>query len=541
MNDKDFDDIGKRLHDLEADPPKDGWEHIAPVVRTPSPGGKMVWLRKHGWKPLVLLIPISSYLLFFGIPGNQQDLTSTPASNLSAIKPTPGESSPEPVKNTNSDDTAQKQPLSTDITAVPHEAAPVSPRKRSPRDADNLAASDGSTTDTALTPTVSGNSTVDIGRESEVHPKTAPATPPDAPSVDGVSRDSRGSDSGEKITSKETSTDPEKSGDASSTSTLQSTAPRHANNLAAIPAVQTVVPAAPGDDVANDGTPATAVTLRSSEGPVGTPDSVRSIQAISADKSLATDSASSSKSGIVVIESDEGKDEKKEKSWRPWRLTAAVTPQYLTRAVKPVVSDEVLVTNIEKSSLQQRIGFGFALGGGKAITDNIYLDGQISYSELHQDTYLAYATGKVDTLIAIQGPDESVRIVPIYEVANREISSKYGYGGITLSGTYYFWSTARRRFNFSAGIGAHFLLTETTREKLKGNWIPLNNESTNSTNYSFRIGAGYNINLNKGWELMINPTLTYYLRQVKSDRLPYNADQQSAGLNIMLSKTLGGN
>jgi hypothetical protein len=197
------------------------------------------------------------------------------------------------------------------------------------------------------------------------------------------------------------------------------------------------------------------------------------------------------------------------------------------------------VTGI-RSRDKHAISYSFAAGAGLSITDNFYLDAQLSYAEAQQNLFFSYATGNIDTLIAVQQPDQRVQVTPVYETSQREISSKFGYAGIRLGATQYFWSTSRRRFNISAMAGAHYLVSADVKEKRNGNWVALNNDNLNKLNYTIMISAGYNINLSGGWELMINPALTYYVRKVKNSELPYDIDQQSLGLNFMLSKTLKG-
>ena len=60
MKEQDFDEIGKRLYDLEAAPPNKGWNRIAVALNTLR---GVSWLRKNWWKPFVLIIPA---LLYFG-------------------------------------------------------------------------------------------------------------------------------------------------------------------------------------------------------------------------------------------------------------------------------------------------------------------------------------------------------------------------------------------------------------------------------------------------------------------------------------------
>ncbi len=119
------------------------------------------------------------------------------------------------------------------------------------------------------------------------------------------------------------------------------------------------------------------------------------------------------------------------------------------------------------------------------------------------------------------------------------MSNHYGYAGVRLGATYYFWKKERSRFNLTTSAGLHYLVLADIREKTAGEWVSLSNENLNRQNFSLAIGAGYNINLKQGWEIMINPVLTYFTQKVKNQELPYSFNQQLIGLNLMLSKTLG--
>src|SRR5690606_5623105 len=64
LNDKEFEEIGKRLYDLEDDPPQGGWEKIASELTGDDPETPpSMW--KNGWKFLpLLLIPALTYWLW---------------------------------------------------------------------------------------------------------------------------------------------------------------------------------------------------------------------------------------------------------------------------------------------------------------------------------------------------------------------------------------------------------------------------------------------------------------------------------------------
>lgn len=232
---------------------------------------------------------------------------------------------------------------------------------------------------------------------------------------------------------------------------------------------------------------------------------------------------------------------KEETSLGVWRINFSITPSYVARSVKPVADDEVFVTKIGNNdgTLAQRIGVGFAIGVGKAITKDLYVDAHVTFSHSKQNTFFSYSTGRVDTVLAVQQPDETIRLTPVYAEHHREMKNNYTYGGVRIATTYYFLSQPHGRYNLLVAAGVNYLLSADVQERFDGQWIDLANKNLHKFNYTFTVGAGYTLDLHEQWALMINPVLTYNIRQVKNGDLPYRLDQRPFGLNIMLSRRLG--
>lgn len=239
------------------------------------------------------------------------------------------------------------------------------------------------------------------------------------------------------------------------------------------------------------------------------------------------------------MKTEETLEEKSKLSAPSWRLNASFAPQYITKNIKPVADDEVFLTSARKNSDTENIGFTAAIGIGRSVTRNLYIDANLSYTQIKQSINLSYTTGKVDTMLAIQQADQTVVLKPVYAYTNREIANTFGYAGLRLTGTYYFWTGERSRFNFSASAGAHYLVSAQAKERINGEWVELNSDNIEKLNYNLSVGAGYSMLFNKGWELQINPTLTYFMKNVKNEELPYSFNQQSVGLQLMLLKKLG--
>lgn len=487
MKDKDFDDIGKRLYDLEADPPKNGWKKIAPAINASS--GKVVWLRKHWWKPLILLLPLSVYLLYSVKQGDS--VANHPSKAMSKEKTSESSTSvKEDTKHRDSKSSTQQPNSSvsslietTTSTGAKNESTEYNAKDRQ--------------TSISVANTALADKIVNDLSEKSIAEQVEPAA--QVNQHGGMQQTQVNVTSGEKASNDElpSSNDGTRGESNQNEISLPST-----NRSAAIIS-------SPSRDTTNA---QEAITLLQG-------------------KDIEADSAR------ITVDAD---NESSEKITGKWRITLTFAPQYVSKVVRPVASDEILMTGVDRSGNKHKVGLSFAAGAGLSVTENLYLDAQLSYAEAEQSILFSYATGNVDTLIAIQRPDQSVVITPVYETAHREISSKYGFAGVRLGATHYFWSTARRRFSLTAMAGAHRMVSADVKEKRNGNWVPLKNNDLNKNNYTVMFSAGYNINLARGWEFMISPAFTYYLRKVKNRDLPFDLDQQSWGVNFMLSKALGG-
>ena len=536
---RDFDDIGKRLYDLEADPPEKGWNKIAADIIPPPPGSSKQhnFASRHWWKGLLVIVPITIYLAW---PEVKQDEA---AGNLSSIvsEDQISEGMPGMFSRGGSTDVFVSEVDSS------NDSIPATPNRR--------------TADTANGSHNIGG--MQIGDSNEILDASLPQQ----------SKTKTGSDVSNK--SKNNSNTPGK-GIADETgktySRTQFATDAHSfDNRMTIPATNEEGYERFVATSEKDKRPLQGASVEETENAniVAIPDRTEkprdqitgdniatrvddhhaNVPANSFDiKPLHKLSESDSARGemVVVIRTQQelahsGESEHDQKDKRPstWRLTAAIAPQFSYRTVRPVGNDDVLVTNIKTGSgYPERAGFGFAVGAGKEITRNLYLDGQLTYSRTSQTIGFAYASGKIDTLLAIQGQDGNVRVIPVYQVSNREQKSTIGYGGVRMTATHYFWLKGKRRFNISAGAGLNFMASNTFEEKINGTWVSHDNHPLGKINSHLTLGAGYNLAFGNGWEIMLSPMFTRYLKKIETNQQPFQLGHRSYGLNIMLSKLL---
>ena len=485
MNDKDFQEIGRRLYDQEAEPPKDGWKKISAGIHPPKPVTKFGWLRKNFWIPLALLLPVGFY--FYSGETPLQDFKITSSRSADTIQQQAAQESPAPEipDNTAQNSLNAQAPRSprekdTRLNSEREHGNSEFPVTQPSRRSEGLALSKSSRSVQHTEPVIGSDESDDDAIEVATGKKEIAESEADNKNIDVVMR----------------------TNETVSLGLLPGVGNERNNETKSIPS------ALASANVSKD----TLITLEKKE---VLPDSLSKVTTV------------------------EAVDEKTK--YGHWRVSASFTPYYTTRSVRPIANDEVFVTDINDGDDKfiDRVGLGFALGAGKAITERLFLDAHLAFSQSQQNTFYSYSTGNVDTLLAVEQADRSIRLIPVYEETDRESKSKYTYGGIRLAATYYFLSTPRGRFNIAAAAGVNYLLSSTVKEKVDGRWITLSNDELNKVNYSLIVGAGYNITFNKGWELMINPALTYNLRQVRNNQLPYQLNQRPFGLNVMLSKTLG--
>ena len=290
MKDKDFDDIGKRLYDLDADPPKNGWRKIGAAI-TQGPAGRVIWLRKHWWKPLIILIPLGVYFTISDsnrLPKRESALTSieAPATTLNATEPTDG--------------------IPADVT--PDSVDVQTSRNRMPSIAndDDKSAAISSHTNSVITS--ANNYRTEQGTrhnndlDSKLHIEKAE---PDHPITDKVV-------AGENnLVEISVSTSPI-SNDAGITNSEGESESK---------------------DIASKSSPEYLLTETTSKNVEAFSDTLASTERIA--DSLSTKS--------------ETPETEEKNQYGKWRITASLSPQYVSKLVRPVASDEVLVTDIDRS------------------------------------------------------------------------------------------------------------------------------------------------------------------------------------------------
>jgi hypothetical protein len=559
MKDKDFDEIGKRLYDMEADPPEDGWDKLYGGLRPVQPRGKLVSFRKHWWKPFVLIIPLATYY-FISDSGNAEKMVTVSSTKTTEAARTPqvedntqeanSNSAPSGESQIKSDARAQENTEVQPTTSVLHEdPSSDKPTVAAGKNVEGRSSTLGQDNSTQVNKKASGqDNSVESSGIINGHKKTPIAEKPGEPAVSATVLEQSATEEKPVAENQKNNSIGKEAGAVIFATEAMTQTPQSKSKL-------TSSGGRPGDtpenliaeevaDVDHD-SDAETETTSINETTSTKKNSAFAGPPLAAGLSTTSANSQDSLATIAAIETDkidsaaaQTKDtEERKESLSPWRVSLGITPQYVTKTVKPLPNDEVMM--FVNSGNSEHAGLVASLGIGRAITNNFYLDLQFSLQKARQDISYSYSTtGAVDTLLAHRQADGTIIVSPVYELSTTEITTNYTYGAMRLTGTYYFLYNARGRFNLTAGAGLNSLLDAKIYENSNGEWVDVSDDYENKTNYSLSISGGYSFILRKGWELMVNPVLTYYPSNEQIRDLPFGVQRKSYGLNFTLLKNL---
>ncbi len=468
LNDRNLNEIGKRMHDLEAEPPTQGWNKIsADLKRGPMKEG---FIKSNWWKPLILIIPIAVYtgVYHFGeapqILLMKADISSRTADPNDETTTPPARTEPGAI---NDIDETPDRDISHSIPALV--------KQYQPEDGDN------NSSETRNSRTV------------------APAA-----------KQSRNMDRVNVLNLSNETLNIQQENAHQQLQLASTAAPINSNGR---------------DSDSNSMHPSgTQITSGSIEG---------NMSAINDEgDSLTNENIINSDSGVKIPSNDNNTGAPRE----TWRLFADFNPDYALRAVRPEHGDEILITKIESGRSLQRIGFNFSIGASKAIRKNLYADFQLGFNQLKENFTYRYTAGRVDTMITEIDHTGLVRVIPVYAEYSAAIRSTLSYGSVKAGATWFFWERGRRRFNLSAAGGFNYLMHANVEKKNAGTWEKVDSDNLEKKMLSLTLSGGYNIMLGRGWEVQLNPSVTYFKGSGSTFQQFLNLNQRSYGAKLTVSK-----
>lgn len=602
MNDKDFEDIGKRLYDLEAEPANNAWARIKPEITPDDDPEKGGYFYRNWWKPLVLILPLSVYLLW-----PMKETAPATSADQALNNTSPNATAPAVVQEERQRDAAgtiakaettessllydqekadgeepdttetaqpgagQKGKADALISTEKSISKAASARRGSQsKNAGQEKARNGSTTASGTSAAASFTQDVPLGNvargvaagtEEQKNAPLAASVDTSKKSTEGRVEDESRNDAVERENNASSGNQRMVAVPANETRTneLIDKGVSHTNEGENLAAVSQVSPKAVAETESgnlkreNEIAPNPDERIAKTNGsdsketsPGTDPEDKSSIPKFHGPVFPARTNSDTDAAGLPeekfltpvdTVVSSGVTGAKKEKNFgQTWRVSFIMNPQFVFRTYRPEANDDILVTGVNKGkALPERAGFGLGFGIGKAINSNIYLDGHITLTRLNQDLSFNYSDGRVDTLLSTLLPDGSVAVSPVYRTTGYERTEKLTMGGVRIGATYYFWNNGRRRFNFAASAGMNYVLASRFTESGISPWGDTMTPA--KALYNFSAGAGYSVLISRGWELLVNPNVTYFADS-GNNQSPVGLNQRSYGVNLMLSKAL---
>ncbi|MFD2247474.1 hypothetical protein [Pontibacter ruber] len=230
---------------------------------------------------------------------------------------------------------------------------------------------------------------------------------------------------------------------------------------------------------------------------------------------------------------------------KEWFIGVTAAPRYAFRSFTPTGTDDIYITkfNNMKKLDPERMGYEFGLNFGKEIRQNLYLETSLSVMQLRENVSYSFTTGKVDTLIKRLASDGSFQATPVYVEGERQLKSSFTYGGLRVGATYFFLEGLQSRLSLTMAGGVNVLVKGHTEEYLNGELnetivFPSEDNLLEQTNYNLLLGVGYNRRLHDKYELMLMPTLNYFLGSTFSKREPFGLRPYTLGVSFQVRRRL---
>ena len=229
-----------------------------------------------------------------------------------------------------------------------------------------------------------------------------------------------------------------------------------------------------------------------------------------------------------------------------WYVCFIAAPRYAFRSFTPSVGDEVYITKLHNMDRldPERMGYELGMSAGKSLLPQLYLETNLSMMQLRENVSYSYTTGKVDTIVKSLSSDGTIRATPLFVLGERQLKSSYTYGNLRVGATFFFMEHAQRRFNITVAGGMSLLVKGRTEEHMDGELLgavdfPDDDNPLEQTNYNLMLGIGYNMALHRQYELMVMPTINYFLGSTYSNREPFGMRPYSLGVSFQVRRRFG--
>ncbi|WP_162054282.1 porin family protein [Pontibacter pamirensis] len=235
--------------------------------------------------------------------------------------------------------------------------------------------------------------------------------------------------------------------------------------------------------------------------------------------------------------------EKRISSINEWTVGVYFAPRYAFRKFLPNATDDILITGVRNVNQldPKRMGYEFGANFSKVLKPGLFVEGGLNWMQLKENVTYTLTTGKIDTFSVRQLNGGPIVVESKLMSEERQLISSYAYGGLRLGVTQYFLERGNRRFNVTVAGGANLLLKGETKQFSNGEWtetvvFPSKENILEQSNYNLQVGVGYNVSVLGNYELMLMPTMSYFLGSTFKEREPLGLRPYSLGVNVQLKR-----
>ncbi|MFD3001838.1 hypothetical protein ACFS7Z_15800 [Pontibacter toksunensis] len=235
--------------------------------------------------------------------------------------------------------------------------------------------------------------------------------------------------------------------------------------------------------------------------------------------------------------------EKRLPSKNEWAAGVYFAPRYAFRKFIPNANDEILIMSVRNVNQldPKRMGYEFGANFSRVLAPNLFVEAGLCWMQLKENVAYTLTTGQIDTFSVKQSNNGQIVVESKLVTEERQLISSYAYGGLRLGITQYFLERGNSRFNLTVAGGANLLIKGETRQFSNGEWtetvvFPSKENILEQSNYNLQVGVGYNVSVLQKYEIMLMPTMSYFIGSTFKEREPLGLRPYSLGVNLQLKR-----
>ncbi|MDQ3393771.1 MAG: hypothetical protein M3512_06625 [Bacteroidota bacterium] len=234
------------------------------------------------------------------------------------------------------------------------------------------------------------------------------------------------------------------------------------------------------------------------------------------------------------------KENNNEKHQKKNYIKAYFSPRYSLRRISPNTEDNIFVERVQgmDNHFGERFGFETGVSLERYLNKKWSLHFGLAFISMNEKLNFIAQEKRADSLQIISNIDNNT-----FELGNMVhetdliYNSKFYYTGISIGSYYYLWSNRKKAFYISMGGGINLLIKgkiDIVKDGVVTSIItfPSPENPLEQMNFRINIAPGYIYKINPKLQVLIEPTLNYYLGSTFNNREPVGIKPYTIGLNF---------